>query len=98
EGAHVISAEAPTLVYTKEGAPGEKVTRLKRLGVEVSEMPSVAGRLSLDAVLDDLGRRGIASLFVEGGAAVLTSFLAAGLVDRAVVVTAPFLLGAGIEA
>jgi len=37
-------------------------------------------------------------LFVEGGAAILTAFLAGGLADRVIVVTAPFLMGKGIEA
>ena len=39
----------------------------------------------------DLRERGLKRIYVEGGAAVLTAFLAAGLVQRMVVVTAPML-------
>lgn len=89
--------QAPTLVYALEGAPEANRQRLAAQGVQVVLLGGGAP-LDLSAVLDDLGRRGVGSLFVEGGAAVLTAFLAQGLADRVVVVTAPFFLGKGIEA
>ncbi len=52
-----------------------------------------AGRLDLCAVLDQLARRGLASLMVEGGAAVITSFLAAGLADQVAITIAPVFVG-----
>ncbi len=42
--------------------------------------------------------RGICSLLVEGGSRVITSLLAAGLVDRLIVGTAPKIIGSGTEA
>jgi len=92
------TAEAPTMVYTSAGASIDREEALERRGVQVVRMAATGKELPLTAVLDDLGTRGVETLFVEGGAAVLTAFLAAGLVDRAVVVSAPFLIGAGIEA
>lgn len=89
---------APTLVYAATGAPADRRAALEALGVTVVVVSSLGRNLDLGAVLDDLGDRGIETLFVEGGAGVLTAFLAAGLADRVVVVTAPFLLGQGIEA
>jgi diaminohydroxyphosphoribosylaminopyrimidine deaminase/5-amino-6-(5-phosphoribosylamino)uracil reductase len=41
---------------------------------------------------------GIASMMVEGGATLITSFFKAGLVDRLAVCVAPKILGDGIEA
>jgi riboflavin biosynthesis pyrimidine reductase len=41
---------------------------------------------------------GTASLLVEGGARVITSMLAAGLVDRLIVGVAPVIIGEGTEA
>jgi riboflavin biosynthesis pyrimidine reductase len=41
---------------------------------------------------------GIECLLVEGGAAVITSLLAAGLVDRLIVAVSPVIIGAGTEA
>ena len=43
--------------------------------------------------LQDLQRRGIRSLFVEGGPTLASAFLAAGLVDEVLVYLAPMLLG-----
>jgi len=90
--------QAPVRVYTAANSAPEAQRTLEARGVIVVPVPQANGRLNLAEVLEDLGRQGIETLFVEGGAAVITAFLAAGLADRAVVVTAPFLLGAGIEA
>jgi diaminohydroxyphosphoribosylaminopyrimidine deaminase/5-amino-6-(5-phosphoribosylamino)uracil reductase len=46
-----------------------------------------------DAVLDELGRRGVVQAMVEGGATVAGAFHRAGLVDRYVVYLAPALFG-----
>lgn len=53
------------------------------------------GRLSLGALLDQsfVGR----SLMVEGGASVISSFLASGLVDLVVITIAPTMVGDGIS-
>ena len=51
------------------------------------------GRLDLAALAAELGRRGVMSLLVEGGATVHGAFLAAGLVDRVTVYVAPLLVG-----
>ena len=50
---------------------------------------------SLDAGLADLGRRGVRSLLVEGGAGVAGALLEAAVVDRLVIFQAPVILGEG---
>jgi diaminohydroxyphosphoribosylaminopyrimidine deaminase/5-amino-6-(5-phosphoribosylamino)uracil reductase len=47
----------------------------------------------LDAILDELGGRGVLQAMVEGGASVAHDFHAAGLVDRYVLYVAPALFG-----
>jgi diaminohydroxyphosphoribosylaminopyrimidine deaminase/5-amino-6-(5-phosphoribosylamino)uracil reductase len=47
----------------------------------------------IDEVLDELGRRGILQLLVEGGATVAREFHVAGAVDRYVLYLAPALFG-----
>ncbi|MCA1693185.1 MAG: dihydrofolate reductase family protein, partial [Actinobacteria bacterium] len=47
----------------------------------------------LGNVLDDLGRRGILQLLVEGGPTVAGEFHRAGLVDRYVLYLSPALMG-----
>jgi diaminohydroxyphosphoribosylaminopyrimidine deaminase/5-amino-6-(5-phosphoribosylamino)uracil reductase len=47
----------------------------------------------LAADLEELQRRGIRSLFIEGGPTLASAFIAAGLVDELLVYVAPALLG-----
>ncbi len=70
-------------------------TRAGRVGAaEVLRLPAAAdGRVSLPALLDELGKRGTLSLLVEGGAEVHASFFAAGLVDKVYAYVAPTLIG-----
>jgi diaminohydroxyphosphoribosylaminopyrimidine deaminase/5-amino-6-(5-phosphoribosylamino)uracil reductase len=70
-------------------------TRAGRVGAaEVLRLPPAAdGRVSLPALLDELGRRGMLSLLVEGGAEVHASFFAEGLVDKVFAYVAPRLIG-----
>ena len=56
------------------------------------------GGVELAAALAVLRASGTESLLVEGGAGVITSMLAAGVVDRLVVAIAPVVIGAGVEA
>jgi diaminohydroxyphosphoribosylaminopyrimidine deaminase/5-amino-6-(5-phosphoribosylamino)uracil reductase len=50
---------------------------------------------TIGEALESLYREGIFSLLVEGGAALATALLNAGLVDRLVIFRAPILLGSG---
>jgi diaminohydroxyphosphoribosylaminopyrimidine deaminase/5-amino-6-(5-phosphoribosylamino)uracil reductase len=70
-------------------------TRPGRMGAaEVLRLPAAAdGRVSLPALLDELGRRGMLSVLVEGGAEVHASFFAEGLVDKVYAYVAPRLIG-----
>jgi 5-amino-6-(5-phosphoribosylamino)uracil reductase len=65
-----------------------------RLGGAATVVPLGGGeRVELADVLADLAGRGVARLMVEGGAAVLARFLAAGLADELQLAVAPLLLG-----
>jgi riboflavin biosynthesis pyrimidine reductase len=64
----------------------------------VREVPEAPGGVDLAAVLSTLRADGVQSVLVEGGAAVITSLLAARLVDRVVVRVSPVVLGAGAAA
>jgi diaminohydroxyphosphoribosylaminopyrimidine deaminase/5-amino-6-(5-phosphoribosylamino)uracil reductase len=72
---------------------------LRAQGVEVLRAPAQAGRLALPAVLGLLAERGISRLMVEGGPTVAASFVAADLVDEAVLFLSAKVLGPdGIDA
>lgn len=87
------------MIATTPQADSERVAGLEALGAEVMTTAGAADGSGVDLkeLLRTLGRRGIASVLVEGGAGLITSLLAARLADRLVVVVAPKLIGRGIE-
>jgi diaminohydroxyphosphoribosylaminopyrimidine deaminase/5-amino-6-(5-phosphoribosylamino)uracil reductase len=86
-----------TLIATTRGAPAKRRLALQRLGVEVVTLPPVGGRVSLPALMSELGKRGITSLLVEGGGEVNAAMLRAKIVRQVRLYLAPSLLG-GIDA
>lgn len=62
-------------------------------GAQCLCLPSRGGRFSPSSVLRALAHRGVGRLFIEGGSAVHSSFLDAGLVDEVFLFLAPRLLG-----
>lgn len=83
------ATQTPTLVLAGPGAPASRVTGLRAAGVKVERVDGLEGALAA------LHERGIASLLVEGGAQLAGRLVAAGLVDRLFLVTAPVILGEG---
>jgi diaminohydroxyphosphoribosylaminopyrimidine deaminase/5-amino-6-(5-phosphoribosylamino)uracil reductase len=97
--ATVFSDGKRTLVATTRHASVEKKQLLEKKGIEVLKIgEDPAGRVDLRELLTLLGKRGITSLLVEGGATVATSFLKQGLVDRLIVALAPKIVGTGVNA
>ncbi len=95
----VTDCAAPTLLATTARAPRSRRRAFAAAGAEVLVLPSTPnGHLDLGELLDELGRRRLASVLVEGGAGVITSLLRERRVRRLVVSIAPTILGAGIEA
>jgi len=62
-------------------------------GAEVLTLPQDAGRVALEPLLDELGRRNVISLLVEGGAQTHASFIQKGLVNKVYAYIAPKLVG-----
>jgi diaminohydroxyphosphoribosylaminopyrimidine deaminase/5-amino-6-(5-phosphoribosylamino)uracil reductase len=83
----------PTLIVTAVECPESRVRSLQALGCEVLSLPSVGGRPNLAGLLDELGRRRMTNVLVEGGSEVLGSFLDAGAIDEVHVDVAPILIG-----
>jgi len=89
--------KSPVLIYTNENTVRtnpEIAEKITKKGAEVFAYPDTQGRSNLYFLLDELSKRGIAQLLVEGGPRVLTSFLKEGLADEIVVYIAPKILGA----
>jgi diaminohydroxyphosphoribosylaminopyrimidine deaminase/5-amino-6-(5-phosphoribosylamino)uracil reductase len=88
--------EVPVILYTTDEALETRRGRadaLREAGCELVAVPYSLEGVSPEAVLADLGRRGMSRVLIEGGALVFGSFCAAGLVDRVAVFVAPKIMG-----
>jgi 5-amino-6-(5-phosphoribosylamino)uracil reductase len=82
------------VVYCPELVAGKTRERLAGLTDVVGLGAADPGEdLDLPAVLEDLGRRGVRRLMVEGGGTIHTQFLLAGLADEIHLALAPFFVG-----
>jgi 3,4-dihydroxy 2-butanone 4-phosphate synthase/GTP cyclohydrolase II len=96
--ARVLDAGAATTVITTDRSDPRRRAALRRSGIEVDVVARGSRGVDLAAAFSALGDAGTESVLIEGGAGIITSVLAAGLVDRLVVGIAPTVLGAGTEA
>jgi GTP cyclohydrolase II len=80
-------------IATGEDADAERQQALEAAGAKVLRLAGHNGWVDLDGLLKYLGSVGINSLMVEGGAQIITSFLASRLVDQVVLTIAPLLVG-----
>lgn len=88
-----LMARQPWIVTT-EKADAARQAALEKAGAAVWRLPATAqGLVSLPALMTKLAEAGTRSLMVEGGAQVITSFLASSFVDRVMVTVAPRYLG-----
>jgi diaminohydroxyphosphoribosylaminopyrimidine deaminase / 5-amino-6-(5-phosphoribosylamino)uracil reductase len=85
----------PVIVFRGEDVEPGRADRLRALGVEVVSTPFAGGELDLIFVLEELGRRGIRGVLVEGGGKTAGRFVGRGLADKLTLFYAPKLLGAG---
>ena len=95
-----LLCEHPLSPWIAAGEPADASRQhvLEAAGAHVLRLPMNArGHVNLTALLERLGALGINSVMVEGGARIITSFLAERLVDHIVLTVAPRLVG-GIRA
>ncbi len=88
---------AMTIVAVTKFAPEDRVRALQAAGAEVLIVSEVGDRLDphvdLNKLMQVLGRRGIASILVEGGANLNAAALNAGIVEKLYMTVAPMILG-----
>jgi len=83
------AGDGAKVVYAASGA----VTKARvRLGA-LAEVVDAGDPVDLAVMLADLATRGVARLMVEGGGAMHTQFLTAGLADELHLAIAPFFIG-----
>lgn len=87
--AFFTTGEADKLVYCASASIG----RARRRFGELATVVDGGRRVDVCWLSEDLHRRGVRRLMVEGGASVHTQFLTADLVDELQLVVAPFFVG-----
>jgi diaminohydroxyphosphoribosylaminopyrimidine deaminase / 5-amino-6-(5-phosphoribosylamino)uracil reductase len=87
---------APVLVAVGSEAPQENIDRLLAAGCEVivcQSADAIGKSVSIPALLDELGRRRMTNVLVEGGSQLLGAFFDAGAIDEARIFIAPRIIG-----
>ena len=85
------TAAAPVLIFVHGDSDPEIVSALQSRGVEV--ICQEGSRLELSSVLEELGRRSIQSVLIEGGPMLAGLLLDAGLVNKTTFFIAPMIIG-----
>ena len=81
--------QSPVLVVISQNAEASRLAALRDAGAEAVVADGI------DAALSDLGRRGITSMFLEGGRTLTAAFAEAGQIDESRIFVAPILLAGG---
>lgn len=88
-----LPSDAKTLIAVTEQAEIEKRSRLENAGAEVLVLPSKKGRVDLKALMNELGRRKIDSILLEGGSELNYAALEEEIVDKVYSFIAPKIVG-----
>ena len=96
--ARLLNEPGLTLIAVTRSATDDRTAALREAGAEVLQLPeTVEGMVDPCALLQALGARGVVSLLVEGGGALLGSLFDLGMVDKVAAFIAPKIIG-GISA
>ncbi|HEY1634425.1 MAG TPA: GTP cyclohydrolase II RibA [Acidimicrobiales bacterium] len=95
--AKILEADAPTTILSTDRSGRELRSLLQARSIKVCLVDPGPDGVELRAGLAALRDEGVESLLVEGGAKVITSMLAARVVDRLIVGVAPTIMGRGTE-
>lgn len=94
DAALLTDPEIPVIIVVAEDAPAARVETLSERGADIIAVPRRPEGLDLEAALTLISGRGIATVLVEGGAALAEALAAADLVDEAHIIRTPVTLGA----
>jgi len=90
--ARLLNSKA--IIFCVADAPQKTQKELEEAGVVVErQLETATTRVALPAMLARLWELGIRNLMVEGGGEIISSFLAAGLLDRVALTVAPQFVG-----
>lgn len=88
-----LTSKAKTIIAATERADKRKLKDIEGKGADVIITPLKNNRVDLGYLMQQLGRRGIDSVLLEGGAALNFSALEEGIVDKVISFIAPKIIG-----
>ena len=92
------SLDVPLLIVTQTATLRTKAKKAKQIISRGAELLAcLASRSNLHFIIDELSKRSVQRLLVEGGPTVISSFLKAKLADEVVIYVAPKILDAKAE-
>jgi diaminohydroxyphosphoribosylaminopyrimidine deaminase/5-amino-6-(5-phosphoribosylamino)uracil reductase len=92
------ASQIPVLIATSAAAPAENRTPLEAVGCEVLVLDGASHAERLEQLLDELGRRSMTNVLVEGGGQLLGSLWDIDQIDEAHAFIAPKLVGGSAAA
>jgi diaminohydroxyphosphoribosylaminopyrimidine deaminase/5-amino-6-(5-phosphoribosylamino)uracil reductase len=87
------TAENDLLVFTAVSTKSAKAKLLQKAGIELVQAKTRGGKIDLNAVMKELGRRDILSVLLEAGPRLNGAALVAGVVHKMVLFYAPKIAG-----
>ena len=87
-----LDSSVRTIIATGSSCE-EKLEALREKGAEIITTPLKENRIDIEWLFEELGRMGIDSVLLEGGATLNYSALDAGVVDKVMAFVAPKLIG-----
>jgi diaminohydroxyphosphoribosylaminopyrimidine deaminase/5-amino-6-(5-phosphoribosylamino)uracil reductase len=88
-----VHPPSPVLIFCSPNAPTARRAELENRGAEIVSVPKSDEGLNLERILQELGKRNVLGLLVEGGSRVHWAFVSNKLVDSFYFMIAPIVLG-----
>ena len=95
EKCNLMKEPSKLLVATTNKASKSKLDALRQKGVNIVILNQKNGMVDLKQLMEELGKREITSVMIEGGTEVNSSAIKAGIVDKIVIFAAPKIIGSG---
>ncbi|OGP97392.1 MAG: riboflavin biosynthesis protein RibD, partial [Deltaproteobacteria bacterium RBG_19FT_COMBO_46_9] len=88
-----LDSDSMTLLATGKDVKPGLLKKIERDGISIVRCPIKDGRVDLNSLMIELGRRSVTSLMVEGGSSVMGSMIREMLIDKFYIFKAPRIFG-----
>jgi len=97
--ANIVKNEPTRLIMvTSKKAPKAKIKKFQQKGAHILIVDTIKGKISLQELMKELGKREISSILIEGGAELNAEAIKTRIVDKVFFFISPRLIGGGLSA